>query len=117
MLDELPYLLAHSLGSQIPSALQALVDESRDSGEGLSGRAILCGSALAVMADLLSGTKALRGRAELDLLLRPFDYRTASACYGIRDLETAFAMYAYFGGTPGYRDLLAGAPLQKCLVE
>ncbi|MFI1331444.1 ATP-binding protein [Streptomyces sp. NPDC020845] len=117
VLDELPYLLAHSLGSQIPSALQALVDESRDSGEGLSGRAILCGSALAVMADLLSGTKALRGRAELDLLLRPFDYRTASAYYGIRDLETAFAMYAYFGGTPGYRDLLAGAPPQKCLFE
>ena len=113
VLDELPYLLAHPLGAQIPSALQALVDESRDGGGIASGRVILCGSALAVMSDLLSGAKALRGRAELDLLLRPFDYRTTSEYYGIRDLETSFGMYAFFGGTPGYRDLLGGASPQS----
>lgn len=114
VLDELPYLLAHPLGAQLPSALQALVDESRDiGGEGPRGRVILCGSALAVMSDLLSGAKALRGRAELDLLLRPFDYRTTSAYYGIRDLKTAFGMYAFFGGTPGYRDLVGGASPQS----
>jgi uncharacterized protein len=109
VLDELPYLLAHPLGAQIPSALQALVDESRDNPDCPGGRVILCGSALAVMSDLLSGARALRGRAELDLLLRPFDYRTAAAYYGIDNPETAFEMFAFFGGTPGYRDLLGGA--------
>jgi len=113
VLDEFPYLLAHPLGAQIPSALQALVDESRDSDGALAGRVVLCGSALAVMSDLLSGAKALRGRAELDLLLRPFDYRTTSEYYGIRDLETSFEMYAFFGGTPGYRDLLGWASPQS----
>jgi hypothetical protein len=112
VLDELPYLLAHPLGAQIPSALQALVDESRDVPESLSGRVILCGSALAVMSDLLSGAKALRGRAELDLLLKPFDYRTSASYYGIEDTDTAFRTHAYFGGTPGYRDLLGGASPQ-----
>ena len=112
VLDELPYLLTHPLGGQIPSALQALVDESRDRNEGPTGRVVLCGSALAVMSDLMSGTKALRGRAELDLLLRPFDYRMTSAYYGVRDPGTAFRLYAYFGGTPGYRDLLGGASPQ-----
>lgn len=109
VLDELPYLLAHRLGAQIPSALQSLVDESRDDPESLGGRVILCGSALAVTSDLLSGARALRGRAELDLLLRPFGYRTTSAYYGIDDPQTAFEMFAFFGGTPGYRDLLSGA--------
>jgi uncharacterized protein len=113
VLDELPYLLAHPLGAQIPSALQALVDESRDDRAAAPGaRVILCGSALAVMSELLSGTKALRGRAELDLLLRPFDYRTTAAYYGIGDPETAFGMYAFFGGTPGYRDLVGEASPQ-----
>ncbi|MFP3988858.1 ATP-binding protein [Streptomyces sp. E11-3] len=112
VIDELPYLLAHGLGAQIPSALQALVDESRDAPESMSGRVILCGSALAVMSDLLSGARALRGRAELDLLLKPFDYRTSASYYGIEDTDTAFRMYACFGGTPGYRDLLGGASPQ-----
>lgn len=112
VLDELPYLLAQTLGAQIPSALQALVDESRDAPEPPRGRVILCGSALAVMSDLLSGARALRGRAELDLLLKPFDYRTAASYYGIEDTDTAFRTYAYFGGTPGYRDLLGGASPQ-----
>ncbi|SFC58328.1 ATP-binding protein [Streptomyces aidingensis] len=112
VLDELPYLLTHPLGAQIPSALQALVDESRDEPQRPGARVILCGSALAVMSELLSGAKALRGRAELDLMLRPFDYRTTSAYYGIRDPATALAMYAFFGGTPGYRDLLGTASPQ-----
>jgi uncharacterized protein len=113
VLDELPYLLAHPLGAQIPSALQALVDDSRDDPQAPRARVILCGSALAVMSDLLSGAKALRGRAELDMLLKPFDYRTSSAYYGIADPETAFRTYAFFGGTPGYRDLLGGASPQN----
>jgi uncharacterized protein len=113
VIDELPYLLAHPLGAQIPSAIQTLVDESRDAPTGQGGRIILCGSALAVMSDLLSGAKALRGRAELDVLLKPFDFRTATDYYGVRDPRTAFLLHSYIGGTPGYRDLLGDASPQS----
>jgi len=112
VIDELPYLLAHPLGAQLPSVLQALVDESRDAADSPPRRVIVCGSALAVMSELLSGGKPLRGRAELDLLLRPFDYRTTAGYYRVDDPRVAFRIYAIFGGIPGYRDLLADASPQ-----
>ena len=65
------------------------------------------GIPLAVMSELLSGTRALRGRAELDLLLKAFDFRTAAQFHEVDDPETAFQLNAVLGGTPGYRDLLA----------
>lgn len=116
VIDELPYLLAHPQGASIPSLLQQMVDESRSAGQPDKKRVILCGSALAVMSELLSGSKPLRGRAELDLLLRPFDYRTVAGYYGIEDPETAFRLYSIFGGVPGYRDLL-GARSPQTLSE
>jgi hypothetical protein len=112
VLDELPYLLARRPGAEIPSVVQSLVDASRDMGEAAKQRLIVCGSALAVMSELLSGRKALRGRAELDLLLRPFDFRTTSDFYGVAAPDVAFRLYAILGGVPGYRDLLANASPQ-----
>jgi AAA+ ATPase superfamily predicted ATPase len=112
VIDELPYLLAHSPGAEIPSVLQALVDDSRDRKDTTRKRVIVCGSALATMSELLSGGKALRGRAQLDLCLRPFDYRTTADYYGIADPHVAFHLYAIVGGIPGYRDLLAEASPQ-----
>lgn len=61
IIDELPYLLAHAPGASIPSLLQQLVDESRSDPSAPRKRVILCGSALSVMSDLLSGSKPLRG--------------------------------------------------------
>ncbi len=58
------------------------------------------------MSQLLSGTKALRGRAELNLQLRPFDYRQTAEFYGIEDPLVALRLYSILGGTPGYRDLI-----------
>ncbi len=109
VLDELPYLLRQPAGAAIPSILQLLVDESRDSDTTSPRRLIVCGSALAVMTELLSGTKPLRGRAELDLRVGPFDYRTAAEFYRLSDPEVAFRLNAMVGGTPGYRDLLRNA--------
>ncbi|MDN5851395.1 MAG: ATP-binding protein [Actinomycetia bacterium] len=106
ILDELPYLLAHPQGAELPSVLQAIVDDSRDVRDATPHRIIVCGSALSVMSELLSGGKPLRGRAEIDLLLRPFDYRSTAAFYGIADPEVAFHLYSIVGGIPGYRDLL-----------
>lgn len=108
VVDELPYLMRHPEGAALPSVLQLLVDESRGQ-EGPPRRVIVCGSALSVMTELLSGTTPLRGRTDLDLRLRPFDFRTASQFYGVRDPDVAFRLHAILGGTPGYRDLVADA--------
>jgi uncharacterized protein len=58
------------------------------------------------MSDLLAGTRALRGRAALELKVRPFGYREARGYWGIGDVTTAFVHNALIGGTPGYRDLV-----------
>ncbi len=106
VLDEFPYLTRQTPG--LPSIVQALYDRL---GPGASsGRAplrlILCGSAISVMSDLLSGTKALRGRGALELRIKPFGYREARAYWDIDQLEVAFRHNALLGGTPGYRELV-----------
>jgi len=111
VIDELPYLLAHS--PEIPSVLQALHDESRHERGAPPVRIIVCGSALSIMTDLLSGSRALRGRALVDLCLKPFTYRRAASFWGIEDPELAVQVHAIFGGTPGYRDLVTDPPPKR----
>lgn len=106
VIDELPYLLTHS--PELVSVLQRHIDASRDAGNAV--RLVVCGSALSVMASLLEGAQALRGRATHDLPIATFDYRTAAAFWGLDDPPAAFVVHAVIGGTPGYRDLLAGTP-------
>ncbi len=105
IIDELPYLLRHS--PEIPSVLQELWDESRHSP---GAAVIVCGSALSVMTELLSGQRALRGRARLNLLIKPFDYRTSAEYWGATNPEVALRLGAIFGGTPGYKALIEHAP-------
>lgn len=108
VIDELPYLLAHS--PEIPSVLQLLYDEAANDPSAPAVTVILCGSSLSVMSDLLSGSKPLRGRAQLDLTMHSFDYRTARAYWGITDPRIAFELDAVLGGTPGYRTLVTAPP-------
>ncbi len=103
VIDEFPYLLAHS--PELPSRLQRRIDASHHSGPAV--RLILCGSALSVMANLLVGTQALRGRATHDLPVGTFDYRTAARFWGVDEPKVAFQVHAVLGGTPGYRDLVS----------
>ncbi|MGH9184668.1 MAG: AAA family ATPase [Acidimicrobiales bacterium] len=110
VIDELPYLLRHS--PELPSVIQEIYDDARHH-KVPAGRLILCGSALSVMTELLSGTRALRGRAVLDQLIRPFDYRTSRRFWEIDDPQVAFAVDAVLGGTPGYRDLIDAPPPKR----
>lgn len=106
VLDEFPYLTRETPG--LPSIVQALYD-GIGPGAGraaLPVRLVLCGSAISVMSDLLSGTKALRGRGALELKVRPFGYREARAYWAIENVHAAFAHNALIGGTPGYRDIV-----------
>ena len=106
VLDEFPYLSQETPG--LPSIVQSLYDSlGPGSGAGAQPlRLILCGSAISVMGDLLSGTRALRGRAALELRIRPFGYRAAREYWGIGNPAAAFAHSAIVGGTPGYRELV-----------
>jgi hypothetical protein len=108
VIDEYPYLLAKS--PDIASAIQHALDASR-LGRHPPLRLIVCGSAISVMGGLLSGQRALRGRAVLDLIVDPFDYREAAAFWGVQgDPRLAFLLFCVVGGTPGYRDLLEIGP-------
>jgi len=106
VLDEFPYLCQETPG--LPSIIQSLYDGlGPGAGAGAEPlRLTLCGSAISVMGDLLSGTKALRGRAALELRVRPFGYRDARDYWGIGSPTAAFAHSAIIGGTPGYRELV-----------
>jgi AAA+ ATPase superfamily predicted ATPase len=105
VIDEFPYLLRGS--PELPSIIQAAFDAARV-GRHPAFRLVLCGSALSVMTELLTGQRALRGRASLDLALEPFNYRQARSYWRIADHRTAFLVDAVVGGAPGYRDLLDG---------
>ena len=106
VLDEFPYLTQETPG--LPSIVQGLYDRlgPATGSKNVPLRLILCGSAISVMGDLLSGTKALRGRAALELRIWPFGYRDAREYWGIEDPGAAFAHHAVVGGTPGYRELV-----------
>jgi AAA+ ATPase superfamily predicted ATPase len=98
--DEFPFLTKAS--PSLPSILQ------RELGPGGSGResmarVLLCGSAMSVMGKLLAGQAPLRGRAALEILLRPFGYRDAARFWGMTDPHLAVLLHAVVGGTPAYR--------------
>jgi uncharacterized protein len=100
VIDEFPFLVKAS--PSLPSIIQ------REFGPGGSGqqssvRLLLCGSAMSVMGNLLAGQAPLRGRASLELLVRPFGYRDAARFWGTDDPELAVLLHSVVGGTPAYR--------------
>jgi uncharacterized protein len=64
---------------------------------------VLCGSAIAMMRSLTAGEAALRGRAGLELVMLPDDYRVAATRLADpSDLELAVRVFAVIGGVVGY---------------
>ena len=70
---------------------------------------VLCGSAMSVMTQILSGMSPLQGRAVLEMPLGSFDYRQARGYWGIAALDAALAVDTVVGGAAGYKDLTADA--------
>jgi hypothetical protein len=58
---------------------------------------------MAVMGGLLKGNAPLRGRASLELVVKPFDYRTAARFWEADDPRLAALLHSVTGGTPAYR--------------
>jgi uncharacterized protein len=71
-------------------------------------RLLLCGSAMSFMGRLLSGTAPLLGRAGLEMIVPTLDYRLAAQFWEIGDPQLAVLLYSIVGGTPAYRDGVAG---------
>lgn len=101
VIDEFPYLTAAE--PALPSLLQRALDPGGWIRSTSTAKLLLCGSAMAVMGKLLSGNAPLRGRAGMELLVRPFDYRAAAAFWGLDDPVLAILVNAIVGGTPAYR--------------
>lgn len=93
VIDEFPYLSRSA--PALPSILQREID--RGVSQATSIRLLLCGSALSVMGRLLSGSAPLRGRANLELIVRPFAHRLAAQYWGVHDPRLAFLLHAVVG--------------------
>ncbi|MGP3914053.1 AAA family ATPase [Nonomuraea sp. 10N515B] len=108
IIDEFPYLISATPG--LPSYLQQALSPMGHAKERTRTRMILCGSALTTMAQLLGGGAPLRGRAVLELIVRPFGFRDASAFWGLTENpELAFRVHALVGGTPAYLEMCGGS--------
>ncbi|HEX3731396.1 MAG TPA: ATP-binding protein [Mycobacteriales bacterium] len=104
VIDEFPFLTKPS--PALASILQHAIDRTAISRQGPS--ILVCGSAQSVMGGLLSGQAPLRGRANLELRLRPFNHWLAAQYWGINDPRLAAMVYAIVGGTPAYREFISG---------
>ncbi|MEZ0074685.1 ATP-binding protein [Planotetraspora sp. GP83] len=108
IIDEFPYLV--STTPVLPSYLQQALTPLGYAKQHTRTRAILCGSALTTMAQLLAGGAPLRGRAAMELIVRPFRFREAAAFWGVdQDPELAFRLHALLGGTPAYLEMSGGS--------
>ncbi len=106
VIDEFPYL--SKAAPSLPSILQRELDP-RGSARRAKSRILLCGSAMSVMGRLLAGSAPLRGRASLELIIRPLGYRDSAQFWGIDDPRLAVLVHSIVGGTPAYRrEFVAG---------
>ena len=102
IIDEFPYLVKAS--PVLPSLLRREIDSAGPSqGSQSQARILLCGSAMSVMGGLLAGNAPLRGRAGLEMVIKPFGYRDAARFWGATDPRLAVQLHAIAGGTPAYR--------------
>jgi uncharacterized protein len=101
IIDEFPLLM--KMSPELPSILQRHLDRLWSAASAPPARLLLCGSAISVMGGLLAGQAPLRGRAGLELVVRPLSFRQAAQFWGITDPHLAVLVYCAVGGTPAYR--------------
>lgn len=109
VLDEFPYLLEHT--PELDSILQRHFGPGHASRSETQTRLILCGSAISVMRNLLTGSAPLRGRAGMTLPVAPFDFRVSRELHGAPDLSTATQLFAVIGGVAAYAREMTGHDL------
>lgn len=111
VLDEFGHIL--EADPTVDSVLaKALGPGARRSGASRA-RLLLCGSAIALMRALTGGEAPLRGRASLELVMHPDDFRRAAARLPSDDLVVACHTYAVIGGVVGYATDMVGFDLPR----
>jgi uncharacterized protein len=107
VLDEIGRVIAKA--AELPSLIQRALAPVGPAASTNWTRLVLCGSAFGLMRRLLDGSAPLRGRASLELIVQPFDFRTAAEFWGVdANPAVAFELYSYVGGTPAYPTFAAG---------
>ncbi len=105
VLDEFPDLVRQS--PELPSVLHSAYRRLRETGRVNRTRLLLSGSSLPVMHRLFGAAAPLHGLADLELTLRPLDFRQSARFWGIDDPLLALLVHAVVGGTPAYRAYVA----------
>ncbi|HEX8321529.1 hypothetical protein [Longimicrobium sp.] len=100
VLDEFGYLL--EADQAVDSTIAAVLGPGGRRAHPGQARIVLCGSAIAMMRSLTTGEAPLRGRAGMELVMQPFDYREAAKHLPSPSLELAARVYAVIGGVIGY---------------
>ena len=114
-IGEFPYLARAN--PELPSVIQAAYGPRREERLRSQTRLLLCGSAMSFMGGLLSGTAPLRGRAVLEMIVPTLDYKLAAQFWGIGDPRLAVLLYSIVGGTPAYRDGVAGGHGPRSVLD
>ncbi|MEX0843308.1 MAG: ATP-binding protein [Gemmatimonadota bacterium] len=99
--DEFGYLL--EADPTLDSVLATALGPAGQAAVRGRGRLVLCGSAMAMMGALTAGEAPLRGRAGLELVMQPFDFRQIAAVLDLgSDLALLARVFAVIGGVVGY---------------
>lgn len=103
VIDEFPLLAKTS--HQLPTLLCRALAEPSTNAEARRSRTrlVLCGAATPAMHKLVDPGGPLSGQADLELVIRPLDYRDAARFWNISDPRLAVLVHSVVGGTPAYR--------------
>jgi len=100
VLDEFGHIL--EADRSVESALAKAIGPGSSDGR-LNTRLVICGSAVPMMRSLTAGQAPLRGRAGLELLMHPDDFRKAAERLpSPENLSLAILVYSVIGGVVGY---------------
>lgn len=97
VLDEIPYWAVRD--ASLPSMLQNWWDAT---GRRLNLMLVLCGSAVQMMENLLTGAAPLAGCITGRLPVRPLDFRASAALVDYANPVDALTAYGILGGVPLY---------------
>jgi len=105
VIDEFPLLAKTS--PQLPTLLARALAETGETGavdvRRSRTRLVLCGAATPAMHKLIDQGGPLAAQAQLELVVRPLDYRDAARFWNITDPRLAVLVHSVVGGTPAYR--------------